>query len=165
MTSINQYNPSKSAPPISLFSRSHRSLVPQPSGDDLNPLLAQYLPLVRRVCDRFRGCGEPVEDLAVVGLGGLLEAVAGYSPHSGHGFVTFAMPLIVGSILDYFRDRGWAMQIPGQVVAHKAMVDRVLQRFDQSLDRAPTIPEIAEATGLSDEMVLQTMESRLQESF
>ena len=102
--------------------------------------------------------------MAVVGLGGLLEAVAEYCPHSGRGFVAFAMPLIVGAILDYFRDRGWAAQIPDQVVTHKAMVDRVLKRFDQSLDRPPTIPEIAEATGLSVEMVFQTMESRLQES-
>lgn len=158
MTSINQYNPVKSAPPRSLFSPSHQVLVAQPSADETDPLLARHLPLVRRICDRFRGFGEPVEDLAVVGLGGLLEAMAEYSLDSASGFAAFATPLIVGAILDYFKDRGWATQTPGQMLTHKAMVDRVLKRFDENLNKTPTVPEIADATGLSVEMVFQTME-------
>jgi DNA-directed RNA polymerase specialized sigma subunit len=40
------------------------------------------------------------------------------------------------------------------------MVDRVLESFERKFDRSPTIAEIVDATGLSAEMVLQTMESR-----
>ena len=61
-------------------------------------MLSQHLDLVRRVCDRFKDCGEPVEDLVLAGLGGLLEAVAGYAANSGRGFVVFAIPVIVGAI-------------------------------------------------------------------
>ena len=41
------------------------------------------------------------------------------------------------------------------------MVGRVSETFEQKLDRFPTIPEIVDATGLSAEMVLQTMEGRI----
>ena len=151
-----------------------KSLIPQPqlerpTGRSMVPsqqsapylLFAQHLPLVRRVCGRFRGCGEPADDLALIGLGGLLEAVAEYEYPTKSGFVAFAMPLIVGAILDYLKDRGWGVQEPGQLVTQKAMVDRVLENFDLTLKRAPTIQEIADAAGLSEETVLQTMESRL----
>lgn len=121
--------------------------------------MAQYLPLIRRICDRFKDCGEPVDDLALVGLGGLLEAVAEYEPMSNRGFVAVAVPLIVGAISDYFKDRGWAVRTPGQLVTQKAMVDRALKSFNHSPNRPPTISEIVDATGLSTEMVLQTMES------
>ena len=125
-------------------------------------LLANHLPLVRRVCDRFKDCGEPVEDLALVGLGGLLEAVAEFEPISDLDFVPFAMPLIVDTILDYFKDKGWAVRNPGQLTTQKAMVDRVLEGFEQRFNRPPTIPQIVNVTGLSAEMVLQTMESPSQ---
>ena len=132
-----------------------------PSQSDLYRLLSQQLALFLRVCDRFKDCGEPVEDLALAGLGGLLEAVAAYEAHSGRGFVVFAMPLIVGAITDYFKDKGWATRTPGQLVTQSAMVDRVLASFEETFDRSPTIAEIVSATGLSAEMVLQTMESRM----
>ena len=90
-----------------------------------------------------------------------MEAVAAYEANSGRGFVVFAMPLIVGAITDYFKDKGWATRPPGQLVTQSAMVDRVLASFEEKFDRSPTIPEIVSATGLSAEMVLQTMESRM----
>lgn len=90
-----------------------------------------------------------------------MEAVAAYDANSGRGFVVFAMPVIVGAITDYFRDKGWATRVPGQLVTQNAMVGRVLESFEQKFDRSPTIPEIVDATGLSAEMVLQTMEGRI----
>ena len=115
-----QYNPAILAPfnpPVSLNDQSNlpRYIVSErataPRQSDLYRLLSQYLALVRWVCDRFKDCGEPVEDLA--GLGCLLEAVAAYDANSGRGFVVFAMPVIVGAIIDYFRDKGWATRVPG----------------------------------------------------
>lgn len=156
-----------SDPPVSLDGQLNlpRYLVGErattPRQSDLYRLLSQHLPLVRRVCERFRDCGEPVEDLALAGLGGLLEAVSEYDANSGRDFVVFAMPLIVCAITDYFKDKGWATRSPGQLVTQNVMVDRVLESFEQKYDRSPTIPEIVHATGLSAEMVLQTMESRI----
>ena len=170
MTILMQYNPAILAPfnpPVSLNGQSNlpRYIVAErataPRQSDLYRLLSQHLALVRRVCDRFKDCGEPVEDLALAGLGGLLEAVAAYDANSGRGFVVFAMPVIVGAITDYFRDKGWATRVPGQLVTQNAVVGRVLESFEQKFDRSPTIPEIVDATGLSAEMVLQTMEGRI----
>jgi DNA-directed RNA polymerase specialized sigma subunit len=92
----------------------------------------------------------------------LLEAVAEFEPISDLDFVPFAMPFIVGAILDYFKDRGWAVRKPGQLATQKAIVDQVLESFEHRFNRPPTIPEIVDATGLSAEMVLQTMDSPSQ---
>ena len=107
MTILLQYNPAILAPfnpPVSLNGQSNlpRYIVAEcataPRQSDLYRLLSQHLALVPRVRDRFKDCGEPVEDLALAGLGGLLEAVAPYDANSGRGFVVFAMPVIVGAI-------------------------------------------------------------------
>ena len=132
-----------------------------PGQSDLYRLSSQDLALVRRGRNRVKDCGEPVQDLALDGLGALLESVAAYDENSGPGFVVFVMPLIVGAITEYFKDKGWATRFPEQLVTQNAMVDSILESFEQKSDCSPTIPEIGDATGLSAEMLLQTMENRI----
>ena len=115
-----------------------------------------YLPLVRRVCERFRSCGEPLEELIQVGLIGLTKVIDQYDPSRSGNFTAFAVRAIVGEIQKYFRDQGWAAKVPKKWEGQKLAVERELGTLVQMLGRAPTIPEIAEATGLSQEEVLET---------
>ena len=116
-----------------------------------------YLPLVRRVCERFRSCGEPLEELIQVGLIGLTKVIDQYDPSLSGNFTGFAVRAIVGEIQKYFRDQGWAAKVPKKWEGQKLAVERELGALILMLGRAPTIPEIAEATGLSQEEVLQTL--------
>jgi len=121
-------------------------------------LVETHLPLVHSLCRRFRNSGEPVEDLIQVGSIGLLKAIEKYNPFRGDNFVAFAVPEIVGEIKNYFRDHGWAVRIPRKLQKQKVVVDRTVEALSHKLGRWPTIPEIAEATGFSEEEVYDTFE-------
>ena len=66
----------------------------------------EHLPLVRRLCERYRYCGVAMEDLVQVGNQGLIKAVDKYDPERGTKFPTFAIPVIMGEVKNYFRDHG-----------------------------------------------------------
>ena len=121
-------------------------------------LIVDHLPLVRRLCRRFSYSGEPLEDLVQVGAIGLLKAIAKYDPDRGSSFAAFAIPAIVGEIKNYFRDHGWAVKVPRKLQQQKLAVTRAIESLTQALGRSPTIPEIAEATGLPEEAVYDTFE-------
>ena len=123
-----------------------------------NRMVAKYLPLVRRLCGRFRNAGEPMDDLVRIGSVGLLKAIDKYDPELGSSFMAFAIPVIVGEIKNHFRDHGWSMRIPRKLQSRKLAVDRAVEPLTQALGRRPTVPELAEATGFSREEVYDTFE-------
>ena len=121
-------------------------------------LVADHLGLVRRLCNRFRYSGEPMEDLIQVGSIGLIRAAANFDPERGNSFVAYAVPAIVGEVKNYFRDHGWAVKIPRKLQRHKLDVDRTVATLNQQLGRSPTVKEISTATGLSEIEIYQTFE-------
>ena len=121
-------------------------------------LVAKHLGLVRRVCGKFRYSGEPLDDLVQVGSVGLLKAAAKYDPELGSSFAAYATPVIVGEIKNYFRDHGWAVKIPRKLQRQKLAAGRAVDILNQSLGRSPTVNEIAEATGFSEDEVYETFE-------
>ena len=118
----------------------------------------KYLPLVRRLAWKFSRSGEPLEDLVQVGAVGLLKAIEKYDPTRGSKFESYAIPVIVGEIKNYFRDHGWAVKVPRKLQAHWLSVRKAVESLEQSLGRSPGIQEIAEATGFSREEVMDTFE-------
>ena len=124
----------------------------------LDRFVTEQLPLVRRVCWRFRHAGVPLEDLVQVGSIGLLRAVRKYDPQRGTAFAAFAVPVIVGEIKNYFRDHGWAVKVPRKLQMHTKAVRSAVDILRQQRGASPTIREIAEATGLSEEVVYDTFE-------
>jgi RNA polymerase sigma-B factor len=96
-----------------------RQLATLPSGSDSRQQLREQivesqLPLVHHLAQRFRGRGEPYDDLVQVGTIGLLNAVDRFDPLRGT-FTAFAVPTILGEIRRHFRDRGWALRVPRRV--------------------------------------------------
>ena len=124
----------------------------------LEQLVLEHLPLLRRICRKFGHSGEPLDDLIQVGAVGLLKAIRKYDPARGNNLGAFAVPVIVGEIKNYFRDHGWAVKMPRKLQRQKLAVDRTVETLIQVLGRWPKVPEIAAATGLSDEQVYETFE-------
>ncbi len=124
-------------------------------------LITKHIGLVRRLCGRFRNSGEPMEDLIQVGSVGLLKAAAKYDPELGSSFAAYAIPVIVGEIKNYFRDHGWAVKIPRKLQRQKLAVTRAVDILSQTLERSPTVIEIAEATGFSEDEIYQSFEVEL----
>ena len=106
-----------------------------------------------------------MDDLIRAGAMGLLKAIDKYDPQYMNKFTAFAIPVILGEIKAYFRDQGWGTKIPGKLQLHKLLVVRTVETLTQKLGRSPTVAEIGEASGLSQEEVFQTFEvGRLQQT-
>src|SRR5262245_66418126 len=73
-------------------------------------IIRASLPLARRAARRFRGRGEPAEDLNQVATVGLIKAVDRFDSDRGTPFTGFAMPTILGELKRYFRDRTWSVR-------------------------------------------------------
>jgi RNA polymerase sigma-B factor len=70
------------------------------------------------------------------------------------------VPTIAGEIKRYFRDRSWAIRPPRDLQERVLRLDRAAERLGTTLNRAPTVSELAEAIGESDELVLEGMQAR-----
>ena len=125
---------------------------------DRDRLIAGYIPLVHRLCRRFRDCGEAQEDLVQVGCIGLLKATKKFDPDRGVSFITYAVPVIVGEIKNHLRDHGWAVKVPRKIQKQKLAVQRAVESLGHILGRSPTFSEIAEATEISEAEVFDTFE-------
>jgi RNA polymerase sigma-B factor len=136
-----------------LFAR----LPDDPSARD--DLVRLHYPLVEYLARRFAGRGEPLEDLVQVASIGLLKAIDRFDPGRGVKFSTYATPTIIGELKRHFRDKGWAMRVPRRLQEIGLQLSRVVSEMYQELGRSPTVSEIAERSGLSDEDVLEGMDA------
>ena len=121
-------------------------------------LVNQYLGLVEFLARRFRNRGEPLEDLVQVGTIGLLKAIDRFDLDREVEFSTYATPTIVGELKRHFRDKGWALRVPRRLQELHLELTKVVGELGQDLGRAPTVAEIAKATELSEETVLEGLE-------
>jgi RNA polymerase sigma-B factor len=127
---------------------------------DLREALAQlHLPLVEYLAKRFRDRGEPLDDLVQVGSVGLLKAIDRFDLERGVEFSTYATPTIVGELKRYFRDKGWAIRVPRRLQELSLRMNKLVAQLTQHHGRAPTVAEIAEAAGVTEEEVLEALES------
>ena len=116
------------------------------------------LPLVHHLAQRFKGRGEPYDDLVQVGTIGLMNAIDRYDPSRG-SFTTFAVPTIVGEIRRHFRDRGWAMRIPRRVQDLGRRVSQAREALTHQLGRSPTVDEIARLLEVDPDLVLEALDT------
>jgi len=122
-------------------------------------LVRLHYPLVEYLARRFAGRGEPVEDLVQVASIGLLKAIDRFDPERGVKFSTYATPTIIGEVKRHFRDKGWAMRVPRRLQEIGLHLSRVVAEMYQELGRSPTVLEMAERAGLSEEDVLEGMDA------
>ncbi len=121
--------------------------------------LVELMPLVRALASRYAGRGEPLEDLVQVGALGLIKAVDRFDVDRGVEFSSYAVPTIVGEIRRHFRDKAWAMHVPRRLKELSVRLSRVLDELTTELGRSPTIAELAAATSVEEEDVIDALDS------
>jgi RNA polymerase sigma-B factor len=121
-------------------------------------LIASLLPLAKRLAGRYRHSGESQEDLEQVACVGLIKAVDRYEPDVGP-FVRYAVPNILGELRRHFRDKGWGMHVPRTVQENFLKVNEATEQLSGRLGRTPSARDIAEATGLSLEDVIEAIDA------
>lgn len=122
-------------------------------------LITRYLPLVKSLARRFASRGQPVEDLIQVGSIGLIKAVDRFDLERGVELSTYATPTILGEIKRYFRDKGWAVKVPRALQDLNVRLNRMVEQLTVELRHSPTIAELATAAGVSEEQVVEALES------
>jgi RNA polymerase sigma-B factor len=124
-----------------------------------NELVTAHLGLAEYLARRFDNRGEAVDDLVQVASVGLVKAVDRFDPDRGLEFSTYATPTIVGELKRHFRDKGWAVRVPRRVQELHLRLSPVVAALGQDLGRSPTIAEIAQHAGASEEEVLEAIEA------
>jgi RNA polymerase sigma-B factor len=122
-------------------------------------LVELHLPLVEYLARRFRNRGEMLDDLVQVATIGLIKSVDRFDLERGVEFSTYATPTIVGEIKRHFRDKGWAIRVPRRLQELKLSLTKATSELSQKNGRAPTVHELAEHLNLSEEEVLEGLES------
>ncbi len=122
-------------------------------------LVEQHLPLVEHLARRFRNRGEPYEDLVQVATIGLIKSVDRFDLGREVEFSTYATPTIVGEIKRHFRDKGWAVRVPRRLQELRLSLASATSELSQRQGRSPTVSELATYLKITDEEVLEGLES------
>jgi len=122
-------------------------------------LVETHLPLVEYLARRFRNRGELHDDLVQVATIGLIKSVDRFDLERGVEFSTYATPTIVGEIKRHFRDKGWAIRVPRRLQELKLALAKATSELAQRNGRSPTVSELAGFLGMSEEDVLEGLES------
>lgn len=109
---------------------------------------------------RFDRRGEPLEDLEQVALLGLVKAVERFDPEHGAEFASFAIPTVLGELRRHFRDTTWAVKVSRRMKDLTVLLGPATEDLTAALGRTPTVPELAEHTGLRHNDILEALEAR-----
>ena len=121
-------------------------------------LIEGNLRLVLSVIQRFDKRGESPDDLFQVGCIGLIKAIANFDPDKQVKFSTYGVPMIAGEVRRYLRDNS-AIRVSRSL---RDVAYRVLQCKEgmlRTMNREPTLEEIAKELELSVEEVSQALDA------
>jgi RNA polymerase sigma-B factor len=104
--------------------------------------VGQALPFARRLARRYRGRGEPPEDLEQVARLGLVKTVDRYDPERG-SFTAYAIVTITGEIKRHFRNHTWGVHVPRRLQDLSLEIGRANVTLTGRLARSPSAAELA----------------------
>lgn len=116
---------------------------------DLDSMLRQYSPLVRRLAHQMIAklpANVEIDDLIQVGMIGLSDALSRFDAGQGVQFETFATQRIRGAMLDELRGADWLSRGTRK---QQRDIERAVHSLEQKLGRAPQESEIAKEMGMT----------------
>ncbi len=116
---------------------------------DIDSLLKQYSPLVRRLAHQMIAklpANVEIDDLIQVGMIGLADALTRFDAEQGVQFETFATQRIRGAMLDELRGADWMSRGTRK---QQREIEAAVHKLEQRLGRAPQESEIAKEMGVS----------------
>jgi RNA polymerase sigma-B factor len=121
-------------------------------------LIADLLPFARSLARRYAGRGEELDDLVQVASVGLVKAIDNFDLDRDVRMLSYVFPTVVGEIKRHFRDRVWSVSVPRGLKELSQLLSRQLETLTATLGRSPTIAELATATGVDEEAVIEALE-------
>lgn len=132
----------------------------QDSEDEIvkEKLVLHFEGLVHSLARKYSQSRGNHEDLAQVGMIGLLMAAERFDAEFGKTFEAFAIPTIIGEIKRYIRDKTWSVHVPRRIKELGPKINRAVDTLTNDLQRSPTVQDIASYLEVTEEEVLETME-------
>lgn len=130
-----------------------------PTIEKRNALVEKNLYMVDILIRKYLSKGVEYDDLYQIGALALVAAVERFDPSKGFEFSSFATPTILGEIKKYFRDKQWSLKVPRRLKEIAAKVQDAKDKLNSELQRTPTVAEIAEFTGYTEEQIIEAIES------
>lgn len=125
-------------------------------------LIVQYIYLTRYVIGRVK-MNLPqtfsLEDITSYGVEGLIDAIEKYTPDKGARFETYALMRIRGTIIDKIRSQDW---VPRSTRRKIKEIKLVAEKMKQTLGRAATTTELANAMGMEKEKIESLLAEEMQ---
>jgi RNA polymerase sigma-B factor len=115
--------------------------------------------LAVEVAQRFRGFGEPVEDLVQVALLALIKAVDRYDPRRGVAFDGYAVPTIIGDLERHLREKCWHIRVPRRMHELGRRLPAARDELTQRLGHVPTIAALAAHLDTTEHDVLDAVKA------
>ncbi|CAN5576419.1 RNA polymerase sigma factor SigF [soil metagenome] len=120
-------------------------------------LMSAHLELADVSARRFRGRGEPLEDLIQVARLGLVLASGRYDAATGTPFAGFALPTIVGELRRHLRDQVWGVRPPRSLQELRPQAVAARESLTQRLHRVPRVDEVAAELSLPTALVAEAL--------
>lgn len=122
-------------------------------------LIEEHLYIAEILSKKYSNRGIDYDDIYQVACIGLIYAIDRYDIDKGYEFSSFATPTIIGEIKKYFRDKGWTIRVPRRIQELSKKINNSKVYLSQTLQRSPTVEDIAEYLKCTEEEVLEAMEA------
>jgi len=122
-------------------------------------LIERHLYIAEILAKKYSNRGIDYDDIYQVACIGLIYAIDRYDIDKGYEFSSFATPTIIGEIKKYFRDKGWTIRVPRRIQELSKKINNSKIYLSQTLQRSPTVEDIAEYLNCTEEEVLEAMEA------
>lgn len=130
-----------------------------PNAENRNKIVSKYIYLADIITKKFLNRGLEYEDIYQVACIALIKAVERFSLDKGVKFVSFATPTMIGEIKRFFRDKGSVIRIPRRIYEVYQKVNYARETLSHELQRVPRVEEISKYLNISEESVLEIIES------
>jgi RNA polymerase sigma-B factor len=121
-------------------------------------VVEMHLPLARALARRYAGRNEQLDDLVQVASIGLIKAIDRFDVDRGVELTTYAIPTMIGELKRHFRDKGWSAHVPRRLKELSLRVSQLVEELSAKEGRSPTVAELAQAAGTTEEEIVEALE-------